>query len=221
MQPYPYILLLSGLLLTVIVHAESQPESDQVFITHELPYVDITVAGKIIRIQRIADRGNIIELDYALTSRPCPPYCIQPIKIAEGVETVGELEVLKYLQQISNGNKNVLVIDSREDEWLTKGMIPGAIHIPWTKLYNKTAKESEILELLTIHFGVVQHEKLLNFQDAKTLVLYCNGAWCGQSSTNIRALIALGYPADKLKWYRGGIQSWKSFGLTTIQPANK
>lgn len=219
MRQLTFLSIFASLLLTGTAIAET--ENDKVYITHDLPYVDVQVAGKTVRIERIADRSNIIDLDYALTSRPCPPYCIQPIKLTEGVETIGELEVLKYLQQISAGNKNILVIDSRDNDWLSKGMIPGAMHIPWTKLYNKTAKEPEILELLTIHFGVVQQGKLLNFQDAKTLVLYCNGAWCGQSPTNIRALIALGYPADKLKWYRGGMQSWKSFGLTTIQPSNR
>jgi rhodanese-related sulfurtransferase len=48
-------------------------------------------------------------------------------------------------------------------------------------------------------------------------VLYCNGIWCGQSPTNIRQLLALGYPAHKLKWYRGGMQSWKALGLTTVE----
>jgi ribosome-associated protein len=48
-------------------------------------------------------------------------------------------------------------------------------------------------------------------------VLYCNGIWCGQSPTNIRQLLSLGYPAHKLKWYRGGMQSWKALGLTTVE----
>jgi hypothetical protein len=34
-------------------------------------------------------------------------------------------------------------------------------------------------------------------------------------------LLALGYPAHKIKWYRGGMQSWKSLGLTTVFPEKK
>jgi len=49
----------------------------------------------------------------------------------------------------------------------------------------------------------------------EAVVFYCNGPWCGQSPTNIKQLVALGYPAHKLKWYRGGMQDWKSLGLTT------
>jgi len=82
----------------------------------------------------------------------------------------------------------------------------------------QTAKAKEISELLEFQFGVVKYNGLWNFQSAKTLVFYCNGPWCGQSPTNIRALLALGYPASKLKWYRGGMQAWKSLGLTTVQP---
>ncbi|OQX39275.1 MAG: sulfurtransferase, partial [Candidatus Sedimenticola endophacoides] len=57
-----------------------------------------------------------------------------------------------------------------------------------------------------------------DFRNAKTLVLFCNGIWCPQSSVNIKTLANMGYPAYKLKWYRGGMQSWLSVGLSTITP---
>ena len=40
-----------------------------------------------------------------------------------------------------------------------------------------------------------------------------------QSSRAIQALLSLGYPAAKLKYYRGGMQAWKLLGLTTVVPA--
>ena len=196
-------------------HSAFADSNSVVNVTATMPYIDVMHNGKVVRIKRIQERGNIIDLDFALTSRPCPPYCIQPIKLAPGVETIGELEILKYLQQSVN-DKSVLVIDSREAEWLTKGMIPGAINIPWNKLYNKTASDKEIAEILQFKFNAVLTGKLWNFESAKTLVFYCNGPWCGQSPTNIRALLSIGYPAHRIKWYRGGMQSWKLFGLTTV-----
>jgi rhodanese-related sulfurtransferase len=30
-------------------------------------------------------------------------------------------------------------------------------------------------------------------------------------------LLKYGYPADKIKWYRGGMQNWTALGLTTVK----
>jgi rhodanese-related sulfurtransferase len=177
--------------------------------------------GTKIRIERNQDNENIIDLDYALTSRPCPPYCIQPVSIHPDVETVGELEVLQYLKRMSEGDNSILLIDSREQHWLAKGMIPGAINIPWTRLHNRKASPAEIADIMHFQFNAVRVGDLWTFENSRTLVLYCNGPWCGQSSTNIRALINFGYPANKLKWYRGGMQNWKALGLTTMLPDQK
>ena len=203
------------LLMPLFVQAD---KSDAVNITHETPYVDVIHKGKTVRIKRISESDNYVEPYYAITSRPCPPYCIQPIELAAGIETIGELEIIDYLKKLSAGDDNIVVIDSREAKWLNKGMIPGAINIPWTKLFNKTATPSQVREILQLSFGVAFIDGLWNFQNAKTLVFYCNGAWCGQSPTNIKSLVNYGYPVSKLKWYRGGMQSWKLFGLTTVQP---
>lgn len=199
-------------------YAATDTNKVKVKITTDIPWVDIQHKGKTIRIQRNQDPGNMVDLDFAITSRPCPPYCIQPMVAAPGVETVGEIEVIQYIKRMSEGNGNIVVIDSREPKWLRKGMIPGAINIPWKKLFASTASEESIAEIMQFNFGAVQLEQLWNFQSAKTLIFYCNGPWCGQSATNIRALLTMGYPAHKLKWYRGGIQSWKMFGLTVITP---
>lgn len=171
--------------------------------------------GQSVRIERNQDPFNMVDPDFSLTSRPCPPYCIQPMHLAPGVETIGELELLDYLKRTSEGN--VLVIDSRETDWLARsGIIPGAIHIPWTDLHPRHADPDRIAELLILRFGAARQAGLWNFENTRTLVLYCNGPWCGQSPTNIKQLLALGYPAHKLKWYRGGMQLWKSLGFNTV-----
>ena len=46
------------------------------------------------------------------------------------------------------------------------------------------------------------------------VALFCNGPWCGQSPTAIRRMIDAGYPADKIAYYRGGMQVWRLLGLT-------
>ena len=49
---------------------------------------------------------------------------VQPIRIADGVETVGELELVEHL---AAGGR---VIDTRVPESVAKGTIPGAESIP-------------------------------------------------------------------------------------------
>jgi rhodanese-related sulfurtransferase len=195
---------------------------EPVGITARQPWLDVLHEGRLVRIQRDPDNLNQIDPDFALTSRPCPPYCVQPMQLAPGVETLGELEVMDYLRRVTSRDDGVLVIDSREPDWLARsGIIPGAINLPWNRLHPAQADAESIAEILTLQFGASRTGPLWNFENARTLVFYCNGVWCGQSPTNIRQLLALGYPAHKLKWYRGGMQSWKSLGLTTVPVAKR
>lgn len=204
--------LVAGAALALAAVAADQP----VGITADRPYLDVMHEGRLVRIQRDPDNFAQIEPDFAMTSRPCPPYCIQPFQLAPGVETIGELEVLEYLHRVTRRDDTVLVIDSREADWLVRsGIIPGAVHLPWDRLHPRHAKAEAIAEVLELDFGANRADGLWNFENSRTLVFYCNGPWCGQSPTNIKQLIALGYPAHKLKWYRGGMQDWKSLGLTT------
>jgi hypothetical protein len=57
-----------------------------------------------------------------------------------------------------------------------------------------------------------------DFRGALDILLFCNGPWCDQSPRAIKNLIALGYPPEKLYYYRGGMQVWQLLGLTTIIP---
>ncbi|MCF8199195.1 MAG: rhodanese-like domain-containing protein [Sulfuritalea sp.] len=190
---------------------------EPVGIAAELPWLDVKHEGRMVRIQREQDNFNQIDPDFAMTSRPCPPYCVQPMQLAPGVETIGELDVLGYLKGNAEGNASVLVIDSRDPEWLQRsGIIPGAINIPWTRLHANHTDAESIADILSLQFGASRDGVLWNFEHARVLAFYCNGPWCGQSPTNIKQLMALGYPAHKLKWYRGGMQAWKSLGLTTV-----
>ena len=49
-------------------------------------------------------------------------------------------------------------------------------------------------------------------------LLFCNGIWCVQSRLAIEKLIKMGYPREKLLWYRGGLQDWLALGFTTVVP---
>jgi len=189
----------------------------RVKITETLPYVELGQGDQRVLLMRHQDPAHTVEQPYDKTARECPPYCIQPMHLAPGVETIGELELIDYLRRATAG-QDVLVVDSRTPPWTAQGMIPGAVVIPYTRLDPSIAEPTSVAELMELEFGVVRVEGLWNFGAAKTLVFYCNGPWCGQSPTNIRALLEYGYPAHKLKWYRGGMQAWEQLGFTTVKP---
>jgi len=224
------VVLVSTLSITSIAQAENKP----VAITKGLSAVTITHEGAAVQLMREQDNTNTITQDFALTSRPCPPFCIQPMVFAPGVETLGELEVIDYLVRMQS-DENILVIDSRTPNWVAKGTIPGAVNISWISLTPaKGASTEGIMDIMLNQMGVTligdvdefevdeaivngNVADVFNYAQAKTLVLFCNGMWCGQSPASMKTLLSFGYPAEKIKWFRGGMQTWQVLGLTTIQ----
>jgi rhodanese-related sulfurtransferase len=209
-------ILYSLLSFSIFVHAEDNKL--EVAISEDVSFVDVKHNGKPVRIQRNQSQQNTVNPDYAKTSRKCPPFCIQPSKLADGVDTIGELEMLAYLKSSSNGDNSILVIDSRTKDWVKKGTIPGSVNIPWTLLKPESGADPfQIADILEDRFGAINIENLWDYTNAKTLILFCNGMWCGQSPANIKTLLRFGYPPHKLKWYRGGMQNWENLGLTVVK----
>lgn len=186
-------------------------------ITLGISTVEVLHLGKLVTIRREQDPAATIRADYAATARKCPPYCIQPMQLAAGVETFGELEVLDYLKRIRGGDEKLMVVDSRTPDWYAKGTLPGAINVPYAQNMAGHATDLPgVKQTLIELFGVREVAGAFDFSNARTLAIFCNGPWCGQTPNYIRTLLALGYPAAKLKWYRGGMQDWCSLGLTVI-----
>ncbi|MFZ9038909.1 MAG: rhodanese-like domain-containing protein [Gammaproteobacteria bacterium] len=197
-------------------------QAAEVNITPDIESVTVKHGASDVSIMRNQNQKNTINPAFAKTSRKCPPFCIQPATLAPGVETIAELEMLDYLKRKSEGDDSIVVVDSRTPDWVAKGTIPGAINIPWTSLNPaKGADPISIGEILEGRFNARNLEGLWDFREARTLVMFCNGMWCGQSPNNIKNLLGFGYPADKIKWYRGGMQSWETLGLTTVKPAQE
>jgi rhodanese-related sulfurtransferase len=216
-----HILLKSGLIKkslisTVLFLAIAvQAQANEVKITEDMPYLDVQHNGETVRIERIQDQKHKLTNSFAKTSRVCPPFCVHPIELGNGINTVGEIEVLKFLDDQVKNNKGLLV-DARMPQWHEKGTIPGSVNIPFTILAKgiENSHTQKILKLL----GAKEKEGKWEFKDTRELILYCNGMWCGQSPLAIKNLTKIGYPAEKLKWYRGGMQAWQLLGLTTVSP---
>ncbi|MCG6861399.1 MAG: hypothetical protein LJE70_09030 [Chromatiaceae bacterium] len=194
-------------------------------ITPDLDAVEVIHNGQKVVVTRGHDSSATLPEEFLKTDRGCPPFCVQPMVAAEGVTTVGELEVLDFLKRSAEGDASILVVDSRTADWVMRGTIPGSTNIPWTLLRQDSmagmfgdSDESQLDKIMEERFGAKKRKTGWDFSDAKTLVLFCNGIWCSQSSNNIATLIKLGYPADKINWYRGGMQDWVSAGLTIVKP---
>jgi rhodanese-related sulfurtransferase len=214
-----FLIILTSLGLSLAI---SQLQAAEVNITAEIESVAVKHGDANIGIMRNQNQKNTVNPAFAKTSRKCPPFCIQPANLAPGVETIAELEVLDYLKRMSAGDDSIVVIDSRTPAWVAKGTIPGAINIPWTNLNpSRGADPISIGEILEERFNAQNLEGLWDFRNARTLVMFCNGMWCGQSPNNIKNLLGFGYPAHKIKWYRGGMQDWEILGLTTAKPISE
>ena len=209
-------------------------------LTDYLAYLEVDHNGEQVRIQRVQDTSNVLQDGFAKTSRKCPPFCIQPMKVAAGVSTVGEAEIFRFMErELADGNG--MIVDARTASWYQKGTIPGSVNIPFTEFVGDedAAETVSALEKLggvqrgDVSWVTRSFEKLMatlglfgsdqktdrwDFSDAKQVVFWCNGPWCGQSPRAINGLLSHGYPPEKVYYYRGGMQMWKVLGLTVVMP---
>lgn len=189
----------------------------EVNIKEDLPYVEVEVDGKMMKIQRIQDVNHKLTNIYNKTSRPAPPFSIQPFQPIEGVETVSELDVLSYMQSHLNKKKGLLM-DARVQKWHKVGTIPGATNVPFVLLASK--KSDIFISKIFAALGAKKHNSEWDFSNAETTIVFDNGPWCQQAVSGMKRLIAFGYPKEKIKYYRGGMQYWQILGLTTLKPQN-
>lgn len=115
---------------------------------------------------------------------------IKPMKLAEGVRSVGELEVIDHL------DAGLDLVDSRPFESHSQGTIPGARNVP--------------------HEEVV--ERIDELDPRRPAIFFCNGPQCGASPDAISSLLEAGHPPRAILYYRGGLHDWVSLGLPVVAP---
>lgn len=215
----------------------------------KLNILQITLCASLFTTQAIAINAGSVGVGYMEDTvqvaadlgdhgaRPCPAFCVNPYTLAEGVDTVAEMEVLAFMDSESSDEEGLLV-DTRPRTAYQQGTIPGSINLPFSIL-ERSAENRELatvlqslgvrergevgffqrsLEQLGLFGGDVKTEKW-DFSEAKELVLWCDDASCEHSPRAIQALVELGYPVDRLKYYRGGFKIWQALGLTIEEPA--
>lgn len=112
---------------------------------------------------------------------------IKPMELANGVVTVGELELIEHL------NEGLALIDSRSPESYALATIPGARNVP----HDEAA------------------ECIGELDPDRPTVFFCNGPQCGASPDAIEALLGAGHPRGLILYYRGGLHDWVSLGFPT------
>ena len=203
----------AGILLGAVIASSptAMAEGKKAKISPELFSFTVTHDGETVEVMRNQDPENKISELYNTTFRGMPQ-AMNPFT-PHDVETLGEREFTAYMIDAQE-DENIMIVDTRTEGWHFRLTIPGSVNYPFTLM-----KEKEDMEDALDDFGVVIEGENYDFDGAKTLVMFCNGYWCGQTPTMGRALLAAGYPEEKLKYYRGGMQAWTSLGLTVVGDA--
>jgi rhodanese-related sulfurtransferase len=169
--------------------------------------INITVSLKSIKVTH-QNQELLIVRNIVNEQKSCPPFCIEPMNI-DGVKTVAELETLSFIENLKE-NKNSLLLDTREHRFYKESTIPGSINLPYSMIQEDSQYFKKVLALL----GIRKVNEKWQLKDVPKLLVFDNGVTENKASRLIKSLLKLSYPSDKILYYRAGIVSWKSLGLT-------
>lgn len=181
---------------------DQKDEASAVCIASDVTALEVRSPDGPLKISRIADPEHRLSMEWSRTSRPAPPAVLQPLVPVPGVVPLGELELIDALQ-----SEDVVVADGRKPDQYAKYTIPGAINLPFTDT-------DAALDAL----GCRRLDNGWDCSAALTVAMFCNGVWCGQSPIAIRKMIAAGFPAERILYYRNGMQGWLLQGLSVWTP---
>ncbi|MDZ7817625.1 MAG: rhodanese-like domain-containing protein [Aliarcobacter sp.] len=145
---------------------------------------------------------------------------IQPLFINEQIKTLSEIEVLEFIYNKSSKEPNsYALVDTRKPTWFNQETIPSAINVPFEDLiYDEDFKDEFYKAYSNLGIKIIDLEKnKFDFTNAKTVVFFCNGPWCPISTKTINYFLDLGYPANKMMWYRGGMSEWNALSLSVTK----
>jgi len=184
--------ILAACIFSVLWAPVLQAEQESLPITSDLESISFNSIEGPVTIRRFANDIMLVKG----TVRPMVP--------VPGVTPVGELEVISALQ-----DSDYIVVDTRTKETQYGGTIPGTVNFPFNEIADRLDE-----------LGCEGSTAGWNCQEALEVVLYCNGPNCGQSPRAMSAMVAAGFPATKISYYRGGMLAWTSLGLTTRESAH-
>lgn len=199
-------------LMTAILSFVLGAQMGHADITPSQSSVEFEFGGQVYSIQRGRGGDAALPRAYSQTSRTCPEHCIEPGHAAAGVNTLTELDVFEFMQSsVSSGSG--LLVDARLPEEFQQGSIPGAISVPAATLVANNPYREDLLLALGAKGAIGQ----MDFSGAFDLLVFDDGPWSPTAREAVQLLLEAGYPAQKIMYYRGGLQLWHIFGLTVSE----
>lgn len=233
-------LLASSLLcLSTGIHADASGNRLLAPLKDGVPYAFVVHNGRSIRVERDIDQSYqarpTIMGSLRSTAEKCPPFCLLPMQLDIPVSTVGEVEIVDFMQTRLRDRKGVLV-DVRSQRQHRAGTIPGSINFSIAR-FNKAPDDPGFISVLEAlgakprgevswfrqqleDYGLVDTSLVSDswdFSEAKDLILWSDGPMDDRSAKAAVALANAGYPTSKMAWYRGGMPAWQYWGFNTVK----
>ena len=221
---------------TAAVHADASADKATAPLKPGVPYLFVVHQGRSIRIERAIYDSHKVRRDINSSmlhqAGSCPPFCIQPISLDVPVDTIAEAELVDFmLNQLRDGTGTLVDVRTRRNH--ESSTIPGSVNFSVQDILK--GAEDEKFKAMLSEFGVKPRgetgglagllesagfkDAMLtddwDFTEAKELVFWANSAMDGIPAKSIGKFLEVGYPASKLKWYRGGLASWEFWGFNT------
>jgi rhodanese-related sulfurtransferase len=145
----------------------------------------------------------------------CAAICIAPLSVHKTVATVAEAEVFEFIaNRVATGTG--LLIDGRAIADRDTGAIINSISVPSALVDESNPFRDDIL----VAMGARSFDGVFNFSDAMPVMVYDQGPLADDAGALIRSLLQAGYPAEKIQYYRGGLQVWTALGLSVEETAS-
>lgn len=229
----------SSVMISTQTMADAQSGKVIAPLKEDMPYLFVVHQGRSIKVERDIDksfmapasiRGNLMT-----SSEVCPPFCLTPNNLDIPIKTIAESEIIDFMLSQIRDNKGTLV-DLRSKSQHKIATIPGSLHYPISRF--KQDKNSSEIDAIFQEFGAKRrtdvswiNKQLENyglvdtslltpqwdFTDAKELIFWSNAATSTLAPDAIKIMYEAGYPAQKMRWYRGGIAAWHYWGFTTFK----
>jgi len=115
---------------------------------------------------------------------------------------VGEIEVLDFIKNRLNVNPAAyILVDARKRDWYEQMTIPSSVNIPFDEVEYDEAMPEDFERVETL-LGFKKVGETYDFSHAKTVLFFCNGPWCAQSSIAIAKLMQINFTCKIMREVR-------------------